>query len=84
MNLVAERSSSLALRSESRVLYSAVSEMTSVRAFLHEEPHEPDAGDTSSLPLPPLSFLTLSQVGVDASFHLPLDRFTDPRYLREH
>jgi len=28
--------------------------------------------------------LTLSQVEVAVAFHLPLNRFTDPRYLREH
>ena len=40
--------------------------------------------DTSPLPSPPLSSLTLSQVEVAAAFHLPLHRLTDPHYLREH
>jgi hypothetical protein len=60
--------------------------MTSAKAFLHEKPYGsvPDVEDISPLPSPPLSSLTLSQVEVAAVFHLPLSRFTDPRYLREH
>ena len=49
----------------------------------------PDAGDASPLPSPPLSSiidssLTLSPVEVATAFHPPLNRFTEPRYLREH
>lgn len=57
-----------------------------MKAFLHEKPYEsaPDMDDTSPLPSPPLSSLVLSQLEVAAVFHLPLDRLTDPRYLREH
>ncbi|KAF9642681.1 hypothetical protein BDM02DRAFT_1974827 [Thelephora ganbajun] len=55
-------------------------------AFLHEKPYgsTSDIDDTSPLPSPPLSSLTLSQVEVAAVFHLPLNRLTDSRYLREH
>ena len=55
-------------------------------AFLHEKPYEKtsDIDDTSPLPSPPLSSLTLSQVEVATVFHLPLNRLTDPHYLREH
>ena len=61
-------------------------QVTSVKAFLHEKPYgsAPDIDDASPLPSPPLSSLTLSQVEVAAAFHLPLNRFTDPRFLREH
>ena len=49
----------------------------------------PDAGDASPLPSPPLSSiidssLTLSPVEVATAFHPPLNRFTEPRYFREH
>jgi len=55
-------------------------------AFLHERPYEvtSDIDDISPLTSPPLSSLTLSQVEVATVFHLPLDRLTDLRYLREH
>jgi len=57
-----------------------------MKAFLHERPYEltSDIDDTSPLTSPPLSSLTLSQVEVATVFHLPLERLTNPRYLREH
>ena len=60
--------------------------MTSMKVFLHGKPYgsAPDVDNTSPLTLPSLPSLTLSQVEVAAVFHLPLNRFTDPRYLQEH
>ena len=60
--------------------------MTVGKAFLHEHPYEPTPNkvDTSPLPSPPLSSLTLSQAEVATVFHLPLNRLTNPHYLREH
>ena len=57
-----------------------------VKAFLHEKPYEPtsDTNETSPLLSPLLSSLTLSQIEVATVFHLPLNRLTDPHYLREH
>ena len=57
-----------------------------MEAFLHDKPYEStsDVEETSPLPSPPLSSLRLSQVEVATVFHLPLNRLTDPRYLREH
>lgn len=56
-----------------------------MKAFLHEKPYKPtyDIDDTSPLPSPPLSSLTLSQVEVATVFHLPLNRLMDPHHLRE-
>ena len=60
--------------------------MAPVKAFLQERWYgsASDVGDASPLPSPPLSFLTSPQVEVAAVVPLPLNRFTDPRYLQEH
>ena len=57
-----------------------------MKAFLHDKPYGSslDVDDASPILSPPLSSLILSPVEVAAVFHLPLSRFTDPRYLREH
>ena len=56
-----------------------------MKAFLHETPYElaSEIDSPSALPSPPLSSLTLSPVEVATVFHLPLNRLTDLRYLRE-
>jgi len=61
-------------------------QVTLVKAFLHVKPHgsTPDVDDAFPLPSPSLSSLTLFQVEVTAASHLHLNRFTDPRYFREH
>ena len=57
-----------------------------MKAFLHEQSYKQASkrDDTSLLVSPPLSSLTLSQAEVATVFHLPLNRLTNPHYLREH
>ena len=61
-------------------------QITSVKVFLRGKLYgsAPDVDDGSPFLSPSLSSLTLFEVEVASVFHLRLNIFTDPCYLREH